>query len=129
MILNGCSYFLLTAGSFLLTVELFYLQLTILAFFAYSGKVHLISALRDCKQSSLAVSKKAPTVSKKASPFYTPPPLEGKVAANTSNPYPAPVVHSISGPIDGRLIFNHYWCRCVGAQHRQKPVLATDFLE
>ena len=81
--------FLLTVGSFLLTVELFYLQLTILAFlltigafwltasaflltvgafFAYSGKVRPIRALRDCKQRSLTVSKKAPTVSKTASP-------------------------------------------------------------
>ena len=77
--------FLLTVGSFLPTVEL-YLQLTILAFlltsrafftynfcffthnwsfFAYSGKVLLISALRDYKQRSLTVSKKAPTASKK----------------------------------------------------------------
>ena len=76
--------FLLTVGSFLLTVELFYLQLTILAFlltvgaflltvlaclltvgafFAYSGKVRLIRALRDCKQRSLTASKKTPTVS------------------------------------------------------------------
>ena len=39
------------------------------SFFAYSGKVYLIRALRDCKQRSLTVSKKAPTVSKKkASP-------------------------------------------------------------
>ena len=81
--------FLLTAESFLLTVELLCLQLTLLAFlltigafsltglaflltigafFAYSGKVHLIRALRDCKQRSLTVSKKAPTASKKASP-------------------------------------------------------------
>ena len=80
--------FLLTVGSFLLTVELFYLQLTIFAFlltvgiffltyifsfftyswsfFAYRGKVRLTSALRDCKQRSLTVSKKAPTVSKQA---------------------------------------------------------------
>ena len=36
--------------------------------FGYSGKVRLISALRDCKQRSLTVSKKAPTASKKASP-------------------------------------------------------------
>ena len=83
--------FLLTVGSFLLTVELFYSQLTILvflltvgaflltvlasltyswSFFAYSGKVRLIRALRDCKQRSLTVSKKAPTVSKKAFPFF-----------------------------------------------------------
>ena len=81
--------FLLAVGSFLLTVELLYLQLTILAFFtcnwsffaysfsfstyswsfsAYSGKVRLIRALRDCKQRSLTVSKKAPTVSEKAPP-------------------------------------------------------------
>ena len=38
------------------------------SFLAYSGKVRLIRALRDCKQRSLTVSKKAPTVSKKASP-------------------------------------------------------------
>ena len=82
--------FLLTVGSFLLTVELFYLQLTILAFlltvgafpltfsafylqlelFAKSGKVRLISASRDCKQRSLTVSKKAATASKKASPNF-----------------------------------------------------------
>ena len=96
--------FLLTVGSFLLTVELFDLQLTILAslltigaflltvlaffayswsFFAYSGKVLLIRALRDCKQRSLTVSEKAPTVSKKASPdfgglFDVPPKGRGK---------------------------------------------------
>ena len=66
-------------GSFLLTVELFYLQLTILAlllaigvflltvlaflltvgaFFACNGKVRPIRPLRDCKQRSLTVSKK-----------------------------------------------------------------------
>ena len=39
------------------------------SFFAYSGKVRLIRALRDCKQRSLTVSKKAPTVSKKLPPF------------------------------------------------------------
>ena len=70
--------FLLTVGSFLLTVELFCLHSTILAFFtykwsfsltivaflltigaffAYSGKVRLRSALRDCKQRSLTVSR------------------------------------------------------------------------
>ena len=38
------------------------------SFFAYSGKVRLIRTLRDCKQRSSTVSKKAPTVSKKASP-------------------------------------------------------------
>ena len=73
------------SGAFLLTVEPFYLQLTLLAFlltigafslttylqcsFACSGKVHLISALRDCKQRSLTVSKKASTVSKKLPPL------------------------------------------------------------
>ena len=74
--------FFLTIGSFLLTVELFHLQLTILlfshnwgfsayswGFFAYNAKVRLIRALRDCKQRSLAVSKKSQTVRKKASPF------------------------------------------------------------
>ena len=40
------------------------------SFFAYSGKALLIRALRECKQRSLAVSKKAPTVSKKASPIF-----------------------------------------------------------
>ena len=38
------------------------------SFSAYSGKVPLIRALRDCKQRSLSVSKKAPTVSKKNFP-------------------------------------------------------------
>ena len=37
-------------------------------FFAYSGSVRLISALRDCKQRSLAVSERAPTVSQKSFP-------------------------------------------------------------
>ena len=81
---------MLTVGSFLLTAELFYLQLSILAslltigaflltalafftyswsFFAYSGNVRLIRALRDCKQRSLTVSKKAPTLSKKIPPL------------------------------------------------------------
>ena len=59
--------FLLTVGSFLLTVERFFLQLTISAFylelelflltvgafFACSGKVHLRRALGDCKQKSV----------------------------------------------------------------------------
>ena len=78
---------MLTIGSFLLTVELFYLQLTILAFLLTVGaflltalaslltvgafllEVYLIRALRDCKQRSLTVSKNAPTVSKKLPPF------------------------------------------------------------
>ena len=45
---------LLTVGAFLL---------------AYSGKVRLIRALRDCKPRSLTVNKKTPTVSKKTSPL------------------------------------------------------------
>ena len=79
---------MLTVGSFLLTAELSYLQLTISfftyswsfiaysfsvfayswSFFAYSGRVHLIRAKLNCKQKSLTASTKAPTVSKKASP-------------------------------------------------------------
>ena len=43
------------------------------SFFAYSGEVRLIRALRDCKQRSLSVSKKAPTVSEKEPPFAKPP--------------------------------------------------------
>ena len=39
------------------------------SFFAYIGKVRLIRALRDCKQGSSTVSKKARTVSTKASPI------------------------------------------------------------
>ena len=83
--------FLLTAGSFPLTVELFLLTVDKFSFFAhnwsffaynfsffahswsffpYSGKVRLIRALRDCKQRSLTVSKKAPTVSKEAPPLF-----------------------------------------------------------
>ena len=86
--------FCLQLGSFLPTLELFYLQLTPWAFstrswsffaysfsffdyswsfFAYSGKVRLIRALSDCKQRSLTVSKKAPTVSRggwRRSPSY-----------------------------------------------------------
>ena len=45
-------------------------RVTLQTFFAYNGKVRLIRAFRDCKQRSLTVSKKAPTVSKKASPFW-----------------------------------------------------------
>ena len=39
------------------------------SFFAYSGKVRLIRALRDCKQRSLTLSNKAPTVVNKLPPF------------------------------------------------------------
>ena len=64
--------FLLTIGAFLLTKLAFSMfTYSWRSFFAYSGKVHLIRALRDCKQRSLTVSKKAPpTVSKNASPFH-----------------------------------------------------------
>ena len=37
------------------------------------GKVRPVRNLRDCKQRSLTVSKKAPNVSKKASPVKKPP--------------------------------------------------------
>ena len=85
----GCG-FLLTIGGFLLTIELFYLQLCVCSFcaynfsflltieafllaieaFAYNGKVHLICTSTDCKQRSSTVSKKTATVSdkKKLSP-------------------------------------------------------------
>ena len=46
------------------------------SFFAYSGKVRLTRALRDCKQRSSTVSRKVPTVSKKASPVSVLLPLE-----------------------------------------------------
>ena len=58
--------FLLRVWAFLLTALAS--SLTVGALFAYNGKVLPIRALRDCKQRSLTVSKKAPTVSKKASP-------------------------------------------------------------
>ena len=73
--------FVLTVGSFLVTVELLCLQLCFgaflhlefftyswsffclqLSFFAYSRKRRLISTSMDCKQRSSTVSKKAPTV-------------------------------------------------------------------
>ena len=88
---KGCpmedATFFLTVGSFLLTAELFLLVVDNFSFitynwsffhlhstfftcnwsfFTYNGKVLLISALRDCKQRSLTVSKEAPAVSKKA---------------------------------------------------------------
>ena len=79
----GCSFFAYSwklpaySGAFLLAVDNFSFSTyswTFFAcrwsFFAYSGKVLLIRALRDCKQRSLTVSKKAPTVSKKASPHF-----------------------------------------------------------
>ena len=88
--LNRMRLFCLQFEASCLQLSFFYLQLTALAFFtykwssfaysfsfftyswsffAYSGKVRIIRALTDCKQRSLTVSKKAPTVSRKASPF------------------------------------------------------------
>ena len=55
-------------GVFLLTVDNFRCFTYNWSFFAYNGKVCLRRALRDCKQRSLTVSKKAPTVSKKLPP-------------------------------------------------------------
>ena len=86
---KGVRRFLLTVGSFLLPVELlefivdnfsfslavgvFCLQLSLfylqLEFFADSGKVRLIRALRDCKQRIFTVSKETPIVSKKNFPL------------------------------------------------------------
>ena len=71
---SGAFYLQLTILAFLLTIGVFLLTalaslLTIGVFFAYSGKVHLKRASRDCKQRSLTVSKKTPTVSRKASPL------------------------------------------------------------
>ena len=85
----GCSFFAYSwklpahSGAFLLTVDsfsfstynwsFFAYNLSFFtyncSFFAYSGKVRLISALKDCKQRSLTASKKAPTVSKSFSRF------------------------------------------------------------
>ena len=63
------------SGAFLLTVDNFSLFACSFSFFAYSWsfltyswKVRLIRSLRDCMRRSLTVSKKAPSVSKKASP-------------------------------------------------------------
>ena len=70
--------FLLAVGAFLLTIELFFGCNW--SFFAYSGKVRLIGALRNCKQRSLTLSKKAPTVSKKTSPVL----VEGPFSENLS---------------------------------------------
>ena len=58
--------FLLTIGAFLLTTLAFFTCNWSL--FAFSGKVHLIRALRDCKRRSLTVSKKARAASKKNFP-------------------------------------------------------------
>ena len=85
----GCGFFAYSwklpaySGAFLLTIDYFSMFTYNWSFFAYnfsffaynwsflaySGKVRLIRTLRDCKQRSFTVSKKAPTVSTKASPF------------------------------------------------------------
>ena len=57
---------LLTALAFLPTILAFDYSWS---FFAYNGKVRLIGTAVDCKQRSSTVSRKAPTVSKKASPL------------------------------------------------------------
>ena len=51
----------LSFSTYSCVLELFCLQLI---FFAYSGKVRVISTLTDCKQRSSTVSQKAPTVNK-----------------------------------------------------------------
>ena len=72
----GCGFFAYSwklpaySGAVLLTVDNFSFFAYSWSFLAYSGKVRLIRALRDCKQRSSTASKKAPTVSKKASPFF-----------------------------------------------------------
>ena len=71
---QGCGFIALSwkrpaySGAFYLQLTILAFLLTIGAFFAYSGKVRLIRALRDLKQRSSTVSKRAPIVSKKASP-------------------------------------------------------------
>ena len=90
MAISGCSFFAYSwklpaySGAFLLTVDNFSFftynwsfsaySFSSFAcswsFFVYSGKVRLIRALRDCKQRSLTVSKKAPTVSKRSFPQW-----------------------------------------------------------
>ena len=91
-VLYGCGFFAYSwklpafCGAFLLTVDnfssfayswssfaySFSFSAYSWSFFAYNEKVRLIRALRHCKQRSLTVSKKAPTVSKKASPVLYP---------------------------------------------------------
>ena len=86
-ILHGCGIFAYNwklpaySGAFLLTIDkfsyfayswsFFAYNFTFLAIraFAYNGKMRLMRALRDWKQRSITVSKKTPTVSKKASPI------------------------------------------------------------
>ena len=63
------SFFTYNWSLFTHTFSVFCLQLEL---FCLQWKVHLISALRDCKQRCLTVSKKAPTVMRIR--FSTPPP-------------------------------------------------------
>ena len=60
------------SGPFLLTIDNFSFVAYSWSFFACSEERRLIRALRDCKQRSLTVSKKAPTVSKKLHPLILP---------------------------------------------------------
>ena len=53
--------------------------------------MRLIRALRDCKRTSSTVSKKAPTVSRKASPAQKP--LSRKVCVDFLVPNTAAVIH------------------------------------
>ena len=64
---NNFSFFTYNIGAFLLTILAFLLTV---GAFCLQWEVRLMRALRDCKQRRLTVSKKAPTVSKKASPFF-----------------------------------------------------------
>ena len=58
--------FLLTIGAFWLTALAFLLTIEL---FACGGRVHVIRTLTNCKKRGSTVSRRAPTVSKKASPF------------------------------------------------------------
>ena len=40
-----------------------------------------------------------------ATQFYTPPPLEGKIAMDTLTPFPAPVVYKTSGPMGEGILY------------------------
>ena len=116
-LLYGCSFFAYSwklpaySGAFLLTIDnssfftcswsFFHLQFEFFtyswSFSAYSGKVRLISAFRDCKQRNSTVSKKAPTVSEKASPPFVRG-LAGKIHSNG----PAQMIVSNSRTYSGR---------------------------
>ena len=64
---NNVSLFTYSGSFFNYILSFFYVQLEL---FGLQWEVRLISALRDCKQRSLTVSKKTPTVSRKASPLF-----------------------------------------------------------